>query len=105
MEVIAFKNTEFRGVDIPKVKSHRFEPSNSIFIKNIPLIVFNIQGEVIVSDGWVLLGVCEKLGNQMDKKDCVCLLLWNKENGEVWQHYPESAYNFLPWRGRLMTYL
>lgn len=94
-------SVEFRGSDIPKVPAYRFEPSNSIFIRHIAAVVMCIQGEVIVCDGWTLLGVCESLGNQMDRKDSVCLLLWNDQEGEVWQHYPRSGFEHLVWRGRL----
>ena len=92
----------FTGKDIPKISPNKFRYDNSFWYNQLGLAAICLQGTVTIDPEWELIGVCADIGD-LNRKDSVALMLFHSEHGEKWQHYPNSGYEYLPWKGRLVT--
>ena len=79
--------------DYEKMSPSKFSFDNSVFRCGIPQpmrFCHDVDGP-LVDKGWQVIGWCDTLYGFLAKEDCIAVMLFHSEEGEVWQHYPSVA--------------
>lgn len=75
--------------DLPELPSKEFKIGNSIgmrLIANVLRLDLQASGyNIKVSDGFRPTGICWKLPRHLGRKNCVGIMLFSPDEGEVWQ--------------------
>lgn len=81
--------------DVQRLPEYSFLVENSVFANNMERILTLDRAvfRPVAAKGWKIIGWCN-LPKPLGKDDNIAVMLFNKEHGEIWQHYPDSALNF-----------